>query len=79
MPRVLPHLGNLCCGVGILLSKNFSFKLISEARDTGGRLLCLDIGLADSKYRLINVYMHNKPANRRDFIKDLQGYLITPR
>ena len=67
------------CGVGILLNKNFCFKLISEARDTDGRLLCLDIDLADSKYRLINVYMPNKPANRRDFINDLEGYLITPR
>ena len=67
------------CGVGILLNKNFCFKLISEARDTDGRLLCLDIDLADSKCRLINVYMPNKPANRRDFINDLEGYLITPR
>ena len=65
--------------MGILLNKNFCFKLISEARDTDGRLLCLDIDLADSKYRLINVYMPNKPANRRDFINDLEGYLITPR
>ena len=67
------------CGVGILLSKNLSFKLISEARDTDGRLLCLDINLADSKYRLINVYMHNDAVNRKQFINDLEGYLITPR
>ena len=67
------------CGVGILLSKNLSFKLISEARDTDGRLLCLDINLADSKYRLINVYMHNDAVNRKQFTNDLEGYLITPR
>ena len=39
------------CVVGILLNKNLSFKLVSQARDTDGRLLCLDINLADRKYR----------------------------
>ena len=62
------------CGVGILLSKNLSFKLISEARDTDGILFCLDINLVDSKYRLINVYMHNDAVNRKQFINDLEGY-----
>ena len=66
-------------GLGILLNKNLSFKLVSQARDTDGRLLCLDIDLADRKYRLINVYMHNDAANRKHFINDLEGYLITPR
>ena len=28
---------------------------------------------------LINVYMHNDAANRKHFINDLEGYLITPR
>ena len=67
------------CGVGILLNKNLSFKLVSQARDTDGSSLCLDINLADRKYRLINVYMHNDAANRKHFINDLEGYLITPR
>ena len=66
-------------GVGIVLNKNFSFKVISVARDTDGRLLCLDIDLAGSRYRLISVNMHNNPTNRSDFINDLEGYLITPR
>ena len=66
------------CGVGILLNKNLSFKLVSQTRDTDGRLLCLDINLADRKYRLINVYMHNDAANRKQFINDLEGYMITP-
>ena len=65
--------------MGILLNKNLSFKLVSQARDTDGRLLCLNINLADHKYRLINVYMHNDAANRKHFINDLKGYLITPR
>ena len=65
--------------MGILLNKKLSFKLVSQARDTDGRLLCLDINLADHKYRLINVYMHNDAANRKHFINDLEGYLITPR
>ena len=56
---------------GYSLSKRLSFKLISEARDTDGRLLCLDINMAVRKCRLIDVYMHNDP--------DLEGYLITPR
>ena len=62
--------------MGILLSNNLSFKLISEAR-ADGRLLCLDINLADSKYRLINVYMHNDAVNRKQFIDDLEGYLYS--
>ena len=66
-------------GVGILLNKNLSFKLVSQARDTGGRLLCLDINSVDRKYRLINVYTHNDAANRKQFINDLEGYMITPR
>ena len=67
------------CGVGFLLNNNLSFKLVSQARDTDGRLLCIDINLADRKYRLINVYMHNDAANRKHFINDLEGNLITPR
>ena len=63
-------------GVGILLNKNLSFKLVSQARDTDGRLLWLDINLADRKYCLINV--HNDAANRKQFINDLEGYMITP-
>ena len=66
------------CGVGILLNKNLSFKLISEARDTDGRLLCLDINMADRNHRLINVYIHNDAVSRKQFINDLEGYLITP-
>ena len=62
--------------VGILLNKIFSFKLVSQASDTDGRLLCLDTNLADRKYRLINVYMHNDAANRKHFIYDLEGYWL---
>ena len=65
--------------MGILLNNNLSFKLVSQAKDTDGRLLCMDIDLANRKYRPINVYMHNDAANRKHFINDLEGNLITPR
>ena len=67
------------CGVAILLNKQLCFKVISENWDTDGRLLCLDINMADCKFRLINVYMPNNDVTRKDFINDLEGYLITPR
>ena len=67
------------CGVAILLSKQVSFRVISVNRDTDGRLFCLDINMADRKFRLINVYMPNNAVTRKDFINDLEGYLITPR
>ena len=67
------------CGVGILINKNLSLKLISEARDTEGTSLCLDVNMVYRKYRLINVYMHNDSVSRKQFINDLDGYLITPR
>ena len=67
------------CRMGISQNKILSFKLVSQVRDTDGRLLCLDIKLADRRYRPINVYIQNDAANRKHFIYDLEGYLITPR
>ena len=67
------------CGMAILLNKQLCFKVTSENRDTDGTLLCLDINMADRKFRLINVYMHNNAVTRKEFINDLEGYLITPR
>ena len=53
-------------------------NIYSVNRDTDGRLLCLDINMADRKFRLINVYMPNNASTRKDFTNDLEGYLITP-
>ena len=64
------------CGVAILLSKQVSLRVISVNRDTDGRLLCLDINMADRKFRLINVYMPNNAVTRKDFINDLEGLLL---
>ena len=66
-------------GVGILFSSNLNFKLESFNYDFEGRVICADITLVNTKLRLINVYTPNIPSERRQFIKNLQAYLITSR
>ena len=66
-------------GVGILFSSTLNFELESFNYDFEGRVICADITLVNTKLRLINVYTPNIPSERRQFIKNLQAYLITSR
>ena len=46
-------------GCAIAFSKNFSVKIISQAKDDNGRLLILEASIDDKKYLLINFYNAN--------------------
>ena len=46
-------------GCAIAFSRNFSAKIISQAKDDNGRLLILEASIQDKKYLLINFYNAN--------------------
>ena len=46
--------------------------------DYEGRMLCVDINLANDRLHLI-VYVPTIPSERRIFIRNLEAYLITSR
>ena len=66
-------------GVGVLLSSRLRYKLENFSHDQEGRLICLDLSMAGSKIRIINVYAPNNPAGRNQFINNLQNYLMTSK
>ena len=70
---------NTSRGVGIRFSPVINLKIESFNYDFEGRILCADVNLLNTKLRLINIYAPNNARERRQFIKDLQAYLITSR
>ena len=66
-------------GVGVLLSSQLRYKLDNYTYDHAGRLLCIDLNMAGSNIRLLNVYAPNCPVERRQFFNELQNCMITSR
>ena len=66
-------------GVGIMLSSTLDYKYINNTYDFEGRVACVDIDIGASKLRLINVYCPNNEVDRKEFLSNLQAYLVTSR
>ena len=66
-------------GVGIFLSGNLDFRLDHFYYDSNGRILLVDITIDVVKLRLLNVYLPNSATERRDFINELDTYLLVKR
>lgn len=69
---------NVTGGVGILIKCDLVYDLISFQHDSEGRYIVVDIDINNYKLRLINVYVHNKPSDRREFITNLH-YIVNTR
>ena len=66
-------------GVGIFLSCNLNFHLDHFYYDTEGRIILVDITIDVVKFRLLNVYLPNSATERKDFINELDNYLLVNR
>ena len=70
---------HLSKGVGIFISGNLKYKLDQFTYDSQGRVACIDITHQNVKYRLLNIYAPNNPTERKDFIANLEDYLLINR
>ena len=68
--------GNNARGVGILLAKDLDYELLHTTHDLDGRTVVVDIKTGENKFRLINIYAPNNHRERKQFIKDLDLFLI---
>ena len=66
-------------GVGILVSGQLEYKLVSQFHDYEGRLIYLDLDVGDNKFRFINIYLPNNALERKAFLRSLDTHLITSR
>lgn len=60
-------------GVGILISKNLPFTLISKQTDTEGRFLILNCEIFGEKYTLVNTY--SPPLSNMKYLRNIQNLL----
>ena len=66
-------------GVGIIIKVGLNYKVSRFDYGPNGRLLILDLRIANVEYRLINVYMPNNPRERKEFITQLSVFCNTSR
>ena len=66
-------------GVAILIKKHLKHEIINEFTDRKGRILVLDVDIADNKLRLVNIYAPNNPKERIYFFRELPEYLAEGR
>ena len=66
-------------GVAIYLNNFLNYSVKNITKDFEGRLISLDIDIGENKWRLINVYVPNVPADRNTFLNNLSNYLVTTR
>ena len=67
---------NNSCGVGILLAKDLDYVFLRHNYDFEGRTSIVDIKMGENRFRLINVYAPNEKRERKEYIKNLEIYLI---
>lgn len=60
-------------GVGIRISQNISFNLISQYADSESRFLIIKCDIFGDRYTLINIYV---PTSDVAFLHKIQKYLI---
>ena len=63
-------------GVGTLIAKDLDYTFLKHTYDFEGRTCVVDIKMGDKNYRLINVYAPNDYRERKEYIKNLDIYLI---
>ena len=66
-------------GVGIFIRNNVNYKLCACKTDWEGRVVCLDINIGEHPFRFLSVYAPNNQSLRKDFITQLEMYLMTSR
>ena len=62
-------------GVCIMLSKNFSYNVLSVHSDTNGRLILLNIEIKDKAFTIVNVYAPNVVSERISFFKQVSKFI----
>ena len=70
---------NLSKGVGTFISNKLECHLDNYTFDSEGRILCIDITLQKHKYRILNIYAPTLASERKDFITNLDNYLLVNR
>ena len=62
-------------GVCIMLSKNFSYNVLSVHSDTNGRLILLNLEINDKAFTIVNVYAPNVVSERISFFKQVSKFI----
>ena len=62
-------------GVSILISKCFNLQLISSNKPEGGRIIAIKLKIHNINAQIINVYVPNNSAERKQLIKNLKQIL----
>jgi len=62
-------------GVCILLSRNFSYNIISTHSDEDGRIVLLNLEIDNNEYTFVNIYAPNKVSDRISFFKHLKNFI----
>ena len=62
-------------GVCIMLSKNFSYNVLSKHSDANGRLILLNLEVNDKEFTIVNVYAPNVISERIIFFKQVSKFI----